>query len=183
MHVEPFESAQKRLLGNLASLDNLKGDAWGHNDVFSKGSSIYSPRLNQPAAPSPSAHSSASSYTARQSNGSQNTANSNGNGVGIRGARAVQEESIAAAGRKRAATESLRLAEEQKRRERLAADAERAEMDRQMQIMRAERDKAQLEARQVLFTIESSGTVVEVAGLVEGTSSEDVKVCLLRCSR
>lgn len=95
----------------------------------------------------------------------------------------MQEESIAAAGRKRAATESLRLAEEQKRRERLAADAERAEMDRQMQIMRAERDKAQLEARQVLFTIESSGTVVEVAGLVEGTSSEDVKVCLLRCSR
>lgn len=72
--------------------------------------------------------------------------------------------------------ESARLAEEQKKRERQAVDAERAEMDRQMQAMRAERDKAQLEARQVLFTIESSGTVVEVAGLVEGTSAEDVKV-------
>lgn len=74
--------------------------------------------------------------------------------------------------------ESMRLAEEQKKRERQAVDAERAEMDRQMQAMRAERDKAQLEARQVLHMIESSGTVVEVAGLVEGTSAEDVKVSL-----
>ena len=96
--------------------------------------------------------------------------------MGIKGARASQEETIAAATRKRSEMESLRLAEEKQKREKRIVDAERAEMASQMQAMRAERDKAQLEARQVLYTIESSGTVVEVAGLVEGTSAEDVKV-------
>lgn len=164
----------------VASLANPSGAVWTH-DLFGPDSNLYAPTLSQAHyAPNPSRHPFGSS-TPSMTPGQQPQApvpQAHQERLGIKGEdgkRALRAQQQAEEQAEQARQEQARLRQLEREQEleqlRLVRQAE----EQQRRLLEA--------ATRELALIENSGTVVEVKGLVEGTSAEDVKVRRSRAPR